>query len=88
MAEEGLSHKLCLENRKKLTMTGVSEVISFDDASVVLHTGMGTMVVQGSELQLKTLTLEGGNVVVEGQVSSLVYEQAARSGGWWSRLFG
>lgn len=88
MAEEGLSHKLCLENRKKLTMTGVSEVISFDDASVVLHTGMGTLVVQGSELQLKTLTLEGGNVVVEGQVSSLVYEQAARSGGWWSRLFG
>ena len=88
MAEEGLSHKLCLENRKKLTMTGVSEVISFDDASVVLHTGMGTLVVQGSELQLKTLTPEGGNVVVEGQVSSLVYEQAARSGGWWSRLFG
>ena len=88
MAEEGLYHKLCLENRKKLTMTGVSEVISFDDASVVLHTGMGTLVVQGSELQLKTLTLEGGNVVVEGQVSSLVYEQAARSGGWWSRLFG
>ena len=88
MAEEGLSHKLCLENRKKLTMTGVSEVISFDDASVVLHTGMGTLVVQGSKLQLKTLTLEGGNVVVEGQVSSLVYEQAARSGGWWSRLFG
>ena len=88
MAEEGLSHKLCLENRKKLTMTGVTEVISFDDASVVLHTGMGTLVVQGSELQLKTLTLEGGNVVVEGQVSSLVYEQAARSGGWWSRLFG
>ena len=55
---------------------------------MVLHTGMGTLVVQGSELQLKTLTLEGGNVVVEGQVSSLVYEQAARSGGWWSRLFG
>ena len=88
MPQEQGEHSLNLKNRKKLTMTGVSEVISFDDASVVLHTGMGTLVVQGSELQLKTLTLEGGNVVVEGQVSSLVYEQAARSGGWWSRLFG
>lgn len=88
MVEETMPHKVNLENRKKLTMTGVSEVISFDDTSVVLHTSMGTLVVQGSELQLKTLTLEGGNVVVEGQISSLVYEQAARGGGWWSRLFG
>lgn len=89
MAEEQkLPHKLTLDERKKLTMNGVTEVVSFDDTTVVLRTGLGTLVVQGRELQLKTLSLDGGQVAVEGTVSALTYEEPRPSGGWVHRLFG
>lgn len=88
MVEETMPHKLNLEDRKKLSMTGVTEVISFDDTSVILRTVLGILVVQGSELQLKNLTLEGGNVAVEGQITSLAYEQVPARGGLFRRFFG
>ena len=87
MAEEHMPHKLQLNERKALTMSGVAEVVSFDDSTVVLRTSLGTLVVQGRELQLKTLSLEGGQVAVEGNISALIYEEP-RSGGWRQRLFG
>ena len=87
MEEQGLPHKLSLDQRKNLTMTGVTEVVSFDENTVVLKTGLGMLVVQGAQLQLKTLTLEGGNVAVDGQINSLTYEQI-RQGGWLGRLLG
>ena len=88
MAEQHLPHKLTLDERKSLTMTGVTEVVSFDDASVVLHTALGTLLVQGRELQLKQLALEGGSVAVEGHISALSYGEPRQSGGWLSRLLG
>ena len=87
MEERILPHKLSLDQRKSLTMTGVNEVVSFDENTVVLKTGLGTLVVQGQQLQLKNLTLEGGNVAVEGEISALSYEQT-RQGGWLGRLLG
>ena len=87
MEEQVLPHKLSLDQRKSLTMTGVNEVVSFDENTVVLKTGLGMLVVQGQQLQLKTLTLDGGNVAVEGEISSLSYEQV-RQGGWLGRLLG
>ena len=87
MAQEQMPHRLALSERKKLTVTGVAEVISFEDTSVILQTGMGTLMVQGSTLQLKTLSLEGGQVEVEGNIAALIYEEP-RQGGWFSRLFG
>ena len=87
MGEQLLPHKLTLDERKKLTMTGVTEVISFDENTVVLHTSLGTLLVQGQQLQLKTLTLDGGNVAVEGHISALHYEEP-RQGGWLGRLLG
>ena len=79
-----LPHSLTLMERKKLTMTGALEVVSFEDTAVVLRTDLGTLVVQGQDLQLKTL--DGGNVAVEGQITALAYEQTRTAGGWLSRL--
>ena len=45
-----LPHKLTLNERKALTMTGVTEVVSFDDTAVILRTGLGTLMVQGRDL--------------------------------------
>ena len=89
MAEQTqFPHKLTLSERSKLTMTGVTEVVSFDEEAVVLRTGLGTLVVQGSQLQLKTLSVDGGQVAVEGTVSAMTYEEPRGKGGWKHRLFG
>lgn len=89
MAEQTqLPHKLTLSERSKLTMTGVTEVVSFDEETVVLRTGLGTLVVQGSQLQLKTLSVDGGQVAVEGTVTAMTYEEPRNKGGWKHRLFG
>lgn len=87
MEQETLPHRLTLIERSKLTVTGVTEVVSFDDTMVALQTGLGSLTVQGNQLQLKTLSLEGGQVDVEGSISALSYEEPSR-GGWLSRLFG
>ena len=85
MAEEHLPHKLQMSERKNLTMTGVTEVVSFDEGCVVLQTSLGLLVVQGQQLQLKNLSLEGGQVAVEGSISALSYEEPRQGG--WRRLF-
>ena len=83
-----LPHKLVLNERKLLTVTGVTEVVSFDDTSVIAQTELGTLVVQGEKLQLKTLLPEGGQVTVEGNIASLVYEEPRPAGSLWRRLLG
>ena len=55
MADEHLPHKLQLNERKSLTMTGVTEVVSFDETAVVLQTSLGLLIVQGQQLSLKNL---------------------------------
>ena len=79
-----LPHKLTLNERKQLTMTGVTEVVSFDDTAVVLRTVLGTLEVQGQGLQLKTLSIDGGQVAVDGHISALYYEEPRQPGGFRS----
>lgn len=86
MTEDQFPHKLTLQERKILTMTGVTEVISFEESLVVLNTSLGVLTVQGQELKLKTLSLEGGQVAVDGQISALIYEQP-RESSLWQRLW-
>ena len=88
MEKECLPHKLSLDGRSRLGVTGVTDVLSFDEGAVLLRTEMGILTVQGRDLRLKTLSPEGGQVTVEGTVSSLVYEEPRSKGGWLSRLMG
>lgn len=85
MEEAHLPHKLQLNERTSLTMTGVAEVVSFDENTVVLQTSLGLLVIQGQQLQLKNLTLEGGQMAVEGSIRALSYEEPRQTG--WRRLF-
>ena len=85
MEDTRLPHKLQLNERKSLTMTGVTEVVSFDETAVILQTSLGLLIVQGQQLQLKNLSLEGGQVMVEGTISALSYEEPRQGG--WRRLF-
>lgn len=81
-----MPHKLSLSERSSLTLTGVTEAVSFDEQEVVLKTTLGLLTIQGSGLQLKNLTLEGGQVAVEGHIDALSYEEPRPNGGW-RRLF-
>ena len=83
-----LPHRLTLNERHQLTMTGVTEVVSFDDTAVVLRTELGTLTVHGQQLQLKTLSVDGGQIAVEGSVTAIVYEEPRHKTGLLGRLFG
>ena len=78
-------HKLTLNERKALTLSGVTEVISFDETMVVLRTSLGILEVRGRDLCLKNLSLEGGQAAVDGHICALSYEEP-RPAGFWQRL--
>lgn len=81
-------HQLQLDGRARLHMTGVIEVESFDEATIVLTTTRGALIVRGENLHLQLLRLDGGEVLVDGTIDSLSYEDAAPAGGFFARLFG
>ena len=83
-----LPHRLTLEDRRRLSLTGVTEVDSFDENTVILRTAQGMLVIRGEGLQLKNLNLDGGQAAVDGTVHSLTYEAAQPEGGLLRRLFG
>lgn len=82
------SHRITLDRRESLRVDGVTEVVSFDDTAVVLKTTQGTLLVAGQDLKLRTLTLEGGQVAVDGTVNLLQYEDLRTRGGFFRRLLG
>ena len=87
----GLSHKLELYNLEKGTMTGILDVISFDEHTIVLDTDMGFLTIKGKDLHVSRLSLEKGEVDLEGNVESLVYsanESYRKSGqSIWTKMF-
>ena len=84
-----LEHHIILEQREQLVVSGVEEVERFDETTIVLTTSMGILEVQGEGLHIEKLSLDGGDLKVEGQVNALLYEnEAPERGGLFSRLFG
>ena len=83
-----LPHELRLDNRSKLSVSGVSEVESFDETTVVLHTARGVLIIRGENRHLQTLSIDGGQVAVSGTIDSLSYEEPQKTGGFFRRLFG
>ena len=81
-------HELHLDGRMHLRITGVGEVESFDEETVALHTAQGVLVVRGEGLKLKTLSIDGGQVLVDGSVDAISYEDDIPRGGFFARLFG
>ena len=81
-------HRLTLDDRRRLSLTGVTEVDSFDENTVRLRTNRGPVTVRGEDLQLRSLSPEDGQVRVDGTVSAVVYEQVRPEGGFLRRLLG
>lgn len=87
----GRQHKLILQNRQVGNISGICDVVSFDENTIVLDTDMGLLTIKGKELHVSRLTLEKGEVDIEGTLDSMVYSsnEALRKSGesLFTRLF-
>lgn len=64
---------LSLENRKVLSITGVNEVMNFDEEKISLKTDLGPLLIKGSELKMNKLDLKNGEVIIDGFISNIDY---------------
>ena len=82
-------HRVTLEGREKLTVGGVEDVERFDESCIIMSTCAGTLIVTGQGLHIDKLSLDGGELHVDGHIDGLEYEEESlsRSGGFFSRLF-
>lgn len=69
------AHKLILSNRRTGTITGVADVISFDISEVLLETEQGMLMIKGADLHVNRLTLEKGEIDIEGRIDSMAYSE-------------
>lgn len=81
-------HHVIMEDRSKLSVTGVEDVLSFDETEIVTRTAQGNLIIRGMGLHIEKLTLDSGEMTVDGTIRELCYEEAAPVGGFWSKLFG
>ncbi len=81
-------HQITLEGRERLTVSGVEDVERFDENMIVMSTSAGTLVISGEGLHIGKLTLDGGELHVDGRVDAMSYEETIRGGGLFGRLFG
>ena len=82
-------HRLQLEGREKLSVSGVEDVVRFDENCIVTTTSAGTLIITGEELHIGKLSLDGGEMQVDGRIDAVNYEDTeVRQGSFLSRLFG
>ena len=81
---------IILENRGKLSISGVLDVLSFDDQVVILETDLGLLTVKGDNLRINKLSIDTSEVIIEGDISAIVYsdkELDKKGGSILSKLF-
>ena len=70
-------HRLQLEGREKLSVSGVEDVVRFDENCIVTTTSAGTLIITGEELHIGKLSLDGGEMQVDGRIDAVTYEDTA-----------
>lgn len=76
-----------LESRKKLTLTGVKDVASFDDETLILKTELGTLTVKGENLHIGNFNTGTGDLSADGNFIAFVYTSEEKQGGFFSKVF-
>ncbi len=89
MSDERISglHSVIMENCKKISMTGVREVKTFDDETVVLETDEGLLTVKGDGLNIGNFSAGTGELNMEGRIIALVYSENTKKLGFAKRIF-
>ncbi len=82
------AHSMNMENREKLSLSGVEDVSGFDENLVVLRTSMGELNIRGEGLHIGRIDLESGSLELSGRIQELSYDEHGPRPTLWSRLFG
>lgn len=85
--QQTLPHSLSLQDRKKMAVSGVNEVVNFDENQVMVATTMGTLIVRGSSLHVDQLSLDSGELRLTGRIDIIEYDDSVTTGGFFRRLF-
>ena len=86
----GMAHRIVLNNRNQGNLTGILDVISFDENSIVLDTDMGLLTIKGKDLHVNRLSVEKGEVDLSGNIDSIAYSgvnQGGQNESFLSKLF-
>ena len=81
------NQNIIIEDRKKLTLSGVKDVISFDDETLLLETVLGRLTVTGAGLHIVNFDTASGDLFAEGKIYAAVYTSDEKNGGFFSRVF-
>ena len=84
----GKSHKVLLINRKSGAFSGVVDVLSFDVAEILLETELGMLLIKGHDLHVNRLSLEKGEIDIDGRIDSLTYSEVKSAGKQTETLLG
>lgn len=84
---ENAMHDIIIENRKKVTLTGIKDVENFDDEAIAASSEFGAITLNGHNLKISRLSVESGDMVVEGDINSVVYSDRGIKGSFWNRVF-
>lgn len=83
-----MQHNIIMENRKNLTITGVMDIDSFDEQTVVVFTEVGEITVKGDNLHINKIDVDTGDLLMEGEINSISYsDNQPQKGGLFSKLF-
>lgn len=89
--QKPINHTVIMENRGKISVSGVIDVDSFNEESIIVQTDLGVLTIKGIDLHINKLNLENSELVVEGDVTSLVYSDngsfKTKGAGLLARLF-
>lgn len=81
-------HSLTMSGRERLSVTGVTDVTTFDENTIAMETSEGTLTVRGENLHVEKLSLDAGELALSGEVQSLEYDETTGArGGVFARLF-
>lgn len=80
------AHRVIMEQRGHISVSGVESVDSFDDSEIVIQTAQGRLTIEGSDLHVGRLNLDSGEVTIDGLVIALRYDESS-GGSLWTRLF-
>jgi sporulation protein YabP len=82
-----IPHNVIMESRKKLSVSGVTDIDSFDEQNIIAITEMGELTIRGWNLHITRLNLEQGELIVDGEVSSLTYtDTRPQAKGFFSKV--
>lgn len=87
--EDRKMHNLIMENRERISLTGVKDIHSFDDELVLVETELGILTIKGFDLKMNKLNLDNNELIVEGKIVALIYsdQDVSKKGGMFGKIF-